>query len=151
MFDTILAGFTAALNAIPFTAATWSVIGVLGIFVWLFSKASRDPKNPIRWEHLIIDSTNDRASPYKMGFLIGGLIGTWIVVKLTDANKLTFDIFGLYLSYLLGGASVNTFFKAKGGETTPGASQELPTPDAAPADMSPGMITPPGAEQELPK
>lgn len=119
MLDTILAGITAAANAIPFTAATWSVIGVLGMFVWLFGKASRDPKNPIRWEHLIIDSTNDRASPYKMGFLIGGMVGTWIVVKLTDANKLTFDIFGLYLSYLLGGASVNTFFKAKGGESNP--------------------------------
>lgn len=153
MLETILNGVTAIANAIPFSAATWAVIGVLGFFFWIFSKASRDPKNPISWEHLIIDSANNRASPYKLGYLIGGVIGTWIVVKLTDGNKLTFDIFGLYLSYLLGGASVNTIFKGKQGETAgPTGVLEPHVPEAAPADMAVGPITPPGAEQsDLPK
>lgn len=116
MFDLVMTRLGAIFQAIPFTAATWTVIGVLLLFVWLFGKASRDPKNPIKWEHLIVDSTNDRASPYKMGYLIGGLVSTWIVVTLTDKGSLTYDIFGMYLTYLLGGAGVNTYFKAKGAE-----------------------------------
>lgn len=121
MFDQVLTRFGLVLNAIPFSAATWAVIGTLMLFVWLFSKASRDPKSPIKWEHLIIDSSNDRASPYKVGFLLGGLVSTWIVVKLADAGAITYDIFGMYLAYLLGGAGFNSFFKSKGGESNPGS------------------------------
>ena len=116
MVETILGYISAAFSAIPFSAATWAVLITLGMFVWLFSRASRDPNSPIKWEHLIIDSSNNRASPYKMGFLLGGLVATWIVITLTDKNKLTFDIFGLYLTYLLGGSSINTFVRSK--ETT---------------------------------
>lgn len=117
MFDLVLTRLSAIFDAIPFTSATWSVIGVLVLFLWLFGKASRDPKNPIKWEHLIVDSSNDRASPYKMGYLIGGLVSTWIVVSLADKGSLTYDVFGMYLTYLLGGAGVNTYFKSKGGES----------------------------------
>jgi hypothetical protein len=116
MFDTVLAKITSVYSAIPFSAATWSVIITLLVFVWLFSKASRNPKSPIKWEHLIVDSQNDRASPYKLGFLLGMIVSTWIVVNFADKDKLTFDIFGLYLTYLLGGASWSSFMKTKGGE-----------------------------------
>jgi hypothetical protein len=118
VFDTLLTKVSAAYVAIPFSAATWSVIMTLAVFVYLFSKASRDPKSPIRWEHLIVDSQNDRASPYKLGFMLGMIVGTWIVVNFADKDKLTFDIFGMYLTYLLGGASWSTFMKTKGGEST---------------------------------
>lgn len=118
MFDTVLAKVGAMYTAIPFSAATWSVIMTLAVFLYLFGKASRDPKSPIRWEHLIVDSQNDRASPYKLGFMLGMIIGTWIVVNFADKDKLTFDIFGMYLTYLLGGASWSTFMKTKGGEST---------------------------------
>lgn len=99
----------ASLN--PFSAATWFVILTLGFFVWLFSKASRDKTSPVKWEHLIIDSQNDRASPYKVGYLVGVIVATWIVIRISDAATLSLDIFGAYLAFLLGGASVNSFSK----------------------------------------
>lgn len=123
MFEATMSMISTGFAAIPFTAASWAVIGTLILFVWLFGKASRDPNSPIKWEHLIVDSQNDRASPYKMGFLVGGLVGTWIVVTLTDKDKLTFDIFGLYLTYLLGGAGFNSFLKSKTETATIAASQ----------------------------
>ena len=128
MFETILATFARMESMIPFTAATWFVLATLGFFVWLFAKASRDPNSPVKWEHLIIDSNNDRASPYKMGYLIGLIIGTWIVLTFTDRDKLTFDIFGLYLTYLLGGSSWNSFIKSKSeGTVDPAAPSTDPT------------------------
>lgn len=113
MLETALAKMAAFYTAIPFSAATWSVIITLMVFLWLFSKASRDPKSVIKWEHLIVDSQNDRASPYKLGFMLGMIVSTWIVVNFADKDKLTFDIFGMYLTYLLGGAGFNTFIKSK--------------------------------------
>jgi apolipoprotein N-acyltransferase len=126
MIETTLSFFSTAFAAIPFTAAAWAVIITLVMFVWLFGRASRDPNSPIKWEHLIIDSSNDRASPYKMGFLLGGLVATWIVVTLTDKDKLSFDIFGLYLTYLLGGAGFNSFMKTKGAEANPAPADDEP-------------------------
>lgn len=98
-------------STIPFTQATWFTLFTLLFFVWLFAKASHDPSNPIKWEHLIIDSDNNRASPYKVGYLIGVIIGTWIVLRWADTGALTYDILGMYLTYLLGGAGVNSFAK----------------------------------------
>lgn len=107
---------TSLHAAMPFTRATWFTLITLLFFVWLFAKASRDPSNPIKWEHLIVDADNDRASPYKVGYLIGLIVGTWIVLRWADTGALTYDIFGMYLTYLLGGAGVNSFSK-KGGDT----------------------------------
>lgn len=104
---------TNFFTAIPFTRATWFTIFTLFFFVWLFAKASRDPMSPIKWEHLIVDSNNDRASPYKVGYLIGMIVGTWIVLRWADSGALTYDILGMYLTYLLGGAGVNSFSKSK--------------------------------------
>lgn len=126
MFDMVLSKIAAVYNLIPFSAATWSVIGTLFVFVWLFSKASRDPNSPIMWEHLIVDTQNDRASPYKLGYLLGMIVSTWIVVNFADRDKLTFDIFGLYLTYLLGGASWSSFMKTKGVENVTQPHMEAP-------------------------
>ncbi len=101
------------LQAAPFKQATWFTIATLMFFVWIFAKASKDPLNPIKWEHMIVDSDNDRASPYKVGYLIGLIVGTWIVVRMADTNGLTYDVFGMYLTYLLGGAGVNSFTRLK--------------------------------------
>lgn len=118
MFEQILQSLNSVVAAIPFAGATWLVLANLIFFVWLFAKASKDPHSPIRWEHLIVDSQNDRASPYKLGYLLGLIISTWVILSFVDKDKLTFDIFGLYLTFVLGGASWNAFVKSKGGERT---------------------------------
>lgn len=115
------AAYNAAVRmveAIPFSGATWFVLLTLGFFVWLFAKADKNPKSPVRWEHLIIDSQNDRTSPYKLGYLIGVIVSTWIVIRTSDAGKLTLDIFGTYLMFLVGGAGINSFTKMKEQQST---------------------------------
>jgi hypothetical protein len=113
MFESVVASVSKVFASIPFTGATWFIIAALVFLVMLFAKASKDPKNPIRWEHLIIDSNNDRASPYKVGYLIGVVVTTWVVLTFADKDKLTYDILGIYLTYLLGGAGWNSLMKVK--------------------------------------
>lgn len=111
MLDTVLSTSSRLFHAIPFTSATWFVVVLLGFFVYLFTKAAKSKTSPIVWEHLIIDSDNNRASPYKVGYLIGLVVGTWVIITFADGGKLTYDIFGLYLTYLLGGAGWNSLSK----------------------------------------
>jgi hypothetical protein len=56
MIDAILTKLMMVVNTIPFSSATWFVLAILSFFVWLFAKASRDPKSAISWEHLILDT-----------------------------------------------------------------------------------------------
>lgn len=111
MFMTILNNIVTAFHAIPFSGPTWFVIFTLLFFIWLFVKADRDKKSPVNWEDLIVDSNNNRASPYKVGYLVGIIVSTWIVVRASDAGNITLDIFGAYLTFLLGGAINNTMGK----------------------------------------
>lgn len=97
---------------VPFTSATWFVIFIMVFIFFLFSHGSKrggDCRRTIRWEDLIIDPELDKVSPYKVGYLIGVVVSTWIVISLSDGQRLTFDIMGLYLSYLLGGAGWSEF------------------------------------------
>lgn len=98
-------------NHIPFSTATWFVIGILWICTWVFIKASKNPSSPVRWEHLIVDSATDRTSPYKLGYLIGVIIATWVVITLLDKQTLGIDILGVYLTYLVGGAGFTEWLK----------------------------------------
>lgn len=108
---------------IPFTGATWFVIAIFVVCVWLFTKANNDPDSPVQWEDLIVDTSYHKVSPYKIGYLVGMLVSTWIVITFADAGKLTFDIFGIYLSYLLGGAGwMNTLTK-KGAQQSRGTER----------------------------
>lgn len=113
IMDRFITGVANFFAAIPFSTSTWFVLLTLGFFVWLFAKASRTPNNVVNWEHLIVDSSNDRASPYKVGYLIGVIVSTWITIQFADKGTLSFDILGTYLTFLLGGAGVNSFTKSK--------------------------------------
>lgn len=104
---------TQVFTAIPFSSATWIVLAILMFVVWIFSRSNKDPKSPLQWEHLIIDSQNDRASPYKLGYLVGVIVSTWLVITLTDSGKVTYDIVLIYLAFLLGGAGWSSFVKSK--------------------------------------
>ena len=104
MFEEIVTKIVAIFAAIPFSASTWFVLFILGFFVWLFMRAHRNTNSRVNWEDLIVDTKTNKVTPYKVGYLIGVIVGTWITIKLADTNKLTFDIFGFYLAYLVGGA-----------------------------------------------
>lgn len=113
MFESMLHAVTAAISALPFSGPTWFVFFILAFITWLIAKASQDPDNRVRWEDMIIDSTTGRTSPYKLGYLVGMIVSTWTITTLVDKSSLTFDLFGMYLTYLLGGASWNAFISKK--------------------------------------
>lgn len=129
--NTIILILTKIFSSIPFSSATWVVIGVLGFFIWLFAKANNNRKSPVDWEHMLLDPETNRASPYRAGYIVGIIISTWIVIGLFDKDKLTWDIFSGYLTYLLGGAGVIAWMKTKGGENTAGNGVP-PTPPLPP-------------------
>lgn len=138
MIEAFITQLVHAWTLIPFSFATWFVIFVLGFFVWLFAKASQNPTSIVSWEHLIVDSVNDRASPYKLGYLVGVIVSTWIVITFADGGKLSFDILGTYLTFLLGGAGVNSYFK---NGATPTPSEPVKTADAGIAAKPPADDT----------
>lgn len=111
MVEAAVTKVVGIIGAIPFTGATWIVLAMLAFFMWLFSKANHDPKSRISWEDLIVDSATERASPYKLGFLVGVIVSTWIAISFADSNRLTFDILGVYLTFLVGGVGVNVLAK----------------------------------------
>ena len=137
MFLEFTNGLFALLDAIrlhlPFSAATWFVLGILSFSSWMFMKASKDPKSPIQWEDMLIDSATGKTNPYKLGYLIGVIVSTWIVVTMNDQLKLTYDIFGLYLLYLVSGTGLIEWFKRGGGGTTV-------TPPVKPTGTSAGTV-----------
>jgi len=102
--------FTDKLTGlIPFSSSTWIVLFILMFFVWLFSVAQRNRDSNFNWEDFFVDDVSNRASPYKLGYMVGLVVGTWVIITFADAGTLTWDIFGGYLVYLLGGAGwVNT-------------------------------------------
>lgn len=120
MIDTIISSISRVVALNPFSIATWFVIGLLLFFLWLFMQANKDPKSPVAWEDLIVNTDTERTSPYKLGYLIGLIVSTWIVITFADTDKLTFDIFGLYLSFLLGGAGWAAFMQMKAGNNQSG-------------------------------
>lgn len=123
--ETIASSFTKVLTALPFSSATWFIIGALCFVVWLFYKAHRNPNSSIRWEDLITDSTTGKATPYKMGYLIGVIVSTWLMITLADSNALTFDLFGVYLTFLLGGSGWNSFVGMKSEEKTNARARQM--------------------------
>ncbi|TFG99973.1 hypothetical protein E4H12_00855 [Candidatus Thorarchaeota archaeon] len=141
MLDIAIAKMTAFFAAVPFSTATWFVLGILAFFVWLFTKAHRNANSAIDWEDLILDYDTiggvPRVSPYKVGYLIGLIVGTWVVIGFADGNLLTWDIFGGYLAYLLGGAGWATTMRSK--ENTAAITNQTP-PKVPPAPKVDSVI-----------
>lgn len=128
IFTTAVSAVAALFAAIPFSTATWFLLFVLLFFVWLFSKAHRNPASKVDWEDLILDHATDRVSPYKVGYLVGVIVSTWVVVKFADGDKLSWDILGGYLMYLLGGAGWIAMTQSKDNKQSTPAPATKPTP-----------------------
>lgn len=101
-------------HVLPFSSTTWIVLFVLLFMVYVIRRASKDEKSPLDWQDLFVDTNTNKLSPYRVGFFVGMIISTWTVMTLVDQHQLGVDIFGIYLTYLLGGASWNSWVKSKG-------------------------------------
>ena len=72
-------------------------------------------KNQLNWIDLIRKPGSDVISLTKLIQLFGGMIATWIMVKLTMDNKVTWDLFAIYLAYVGSVEGYSKFVSAKYG------------------------------------
>lgn len=97
-----------------FTFNIWGVVVILAVLLilWLMARAQRDPDSDFDWVDLFtsVDQPTGKvkASVSKILQIIGGITGTFIVIKLTITGLITFDIFAAYLAYV---ASIEGFSK----------------------------------------
>jgi hypothetical protein len=68
-------------------------------------------------------SRNGKLSTTMILQLVGGAVGTWVVVKMTATGTLTWDMFAIYLTYV---ASVDGFSKAMASRIQK-APEDVPT------------------------
>lgn len=84
------------------------------IIAYMLFKATTREENSIDWTDLITDTSGSgKLSTIKVGQLTGLFISSWVIVTLTERNALSFDIFGIYLAFVGGGAGWSSYLKAK--------------------------------------
>jgi hypothetical protein len=99
-----------------FAAAILAMVALLVIAIF---RAIRDPEGNFDWQDLFtgVDQATGKtkASITKIMQIVGGATGTFIVIKLTFQNSITFDIFACYLAYVASIDSFSKFMVAKYG------------------------------------
>lgn len=94
------------------------LIGVMQLFVlYLFWKAQKRPT--FDWVDMVVSKDTNRVSLTKFLQLVGGLTGTWIMVYVTLHDKLTYDVFVIYLTYVGACEGYSKYIAAKYGDTIP--------------------------------
>ena len=89
---------------------TWNIYAIFlvlffGVFLWGLYRAQKAEK--LDWlDMLTRDGT--KVSATKVLQLVGGVVGTWIIVQVTLQGNLTWDLFAIYLGYV---ASIDGFSK----------------------------------------
>jgi hypothetical protein len=95
------------------------LLTLFGLLLYGFYKVQTDKNNAFDWTDMLTgvnQSTGKReASTSKILQLVGAITATFIVVKLTIQNALTFDIFGTYLAYVSATDAFTRFMLAKYG------------------------------------
>ena len=89
---------------------TFNVYGIILLvlaIIFIFAYRDAAAKHGLNWTDMITRD-GDKVSFSKILQMVGGVVGTWIVVQTTLAGTLTWDIFGIYLAYV---ASVDSFSK----------------------------------------
>jgi hypothetical protein len=85
---------------------------LLAIFLCALWRAQRT--NKLDWlDMLTRDGT--KVSATKVLQLVGGVVGTWIIVQVTLRGELTWDLFAIYLSYVASIDGFSKFIMAKYG------------------------------------
>lgn len=89
---------------------TFNVYGILLMVLFVvFVIAYRDAaaKHGLNWVDMITRDGN-KVSFSKILQMVGGVVATWIIIQLTMAGNLSWDLFAIYLAYV---ASVDGFSK----------------------------------------
>jgi len=98
--------------------ASMLIIMFIALMYGLY-KAQRDKDNPFDWIDMftgINQSTGKReASSTKIMQLVGGVTGTFVVIKQALVGTLNWDVFAIYLSYVASVDGFTRFMLAKYG------------------------------------
>ena len=124
-------------------------VGIFTMFaLFLYALYRAHMHQQLNWTDMITrDGT--KVSLTKVLQLVGGVTGTFIVVKLTLQNALNFDIFGTYLAYVASIDGFSKFIMAKYGVAR---SDDSATPmPSTPAVSTPAApVAPPPAPPAAP-
>lgn len=105
-----------------FNLMSLTVVLMFASFIFMFWKAQA--QNKLNWIDLIRKPGSDVISLTKLIQLFGGMVATWIMVKLTMDNKVTWDLFAIYLAYVGSVEGYSKFVSAKYGMPSKGSKSE---------------------------
>lgn len=89
-----------------------SILVVVILFLYALWREQRSKR--LDWlDMLTRDGT--KVSTTKILQLIGGVVGTWIIIQVTLQHKLTWDLFAIYLTYVASIDGYSKFIMAKYG------------------------------------
>lgn len=99
MIDTLYLFMVTIMGTLNIYAVILCVLLIIFIYaIW---------KSPLNWTDMITRDGN-KISATKILQLVGGVVGTWIMIQATLGGTLTWDLFGIYLTYV---ASIDGFSK----------------------------------------
>lgn len=107
------------LFGITFNIYAVILLSVILIVLYAIKRAQDDPESDFDWADLFtsIDQASGKrkASVTKILQIVGGITGTFIVIKLTLQNNIGFEIFATYLAYVASIEGFSKFMIAKYG------------------------------------
>jgi hypothetical protein len=86
---------------------------LLGFFIFMMWRAQKSQK--LDWIDIITAPRSNKVSLTKVLQLVGGVVGTWIVVQLTLQGEMTWEILAIYLAYVASIEGYSKFISAKYG------------------------------------
>lgn len=114
---------TESLMAFKVDLLTISVLSICLLIVALFWQAARKGLSCL---DLITDKGSGKMSLTKVMNLLGGVIGSWAVMRQAVDGKLTWDLLMVFLAYCAGTHGFSTWLQAKHrpGEGAPASARE---------------------------
>lgn len=117
------------LTITPSTIATVAIFILIGlsmmtVFVW--HKAQK-----LDFSDLITYPGNNKVSLTKFIQLVGGMVASWVVIKLAIQGTMTWDIFTAYLMYVGGVESYSKYLRSKYGPADKANNGNKPTKDGS--------------------
>lgn len=100
-----------------------ALVIVLG---WMLYRLIACNTNELEWSDLV--ATRGKLNSYKIGFWIGAIVGTWVVIQQTYKGGPDIGIFGIYMAFLTG-APVAMAAIGRTGAAPQSQSRKVDNPD----------------------
>ncbi len=92
------------------------IVFFIGALIVFYREQKREK---LDWTDLITKPGSSIISLTKVIQLIGGIVATWIMVKLTMQGTISWEMFSIYLAYVASIDGFSKFISAKYGVTMP--------------------------------